>query len=94
MANENAATGGEPAGRGDGAGPGDLHGQRETARHGGAGRNVADPVTVPPSGRTEFGPSPVAADQLEMDLLAWAPDATARPVSVRLPTMTIGPGTA
>jgi hypothetical protein len=28
-----------------------------------------------------------------VDLLAWAPDATARPASVRLPTMRIGPGT-
>jgi len=62
--------------------------------HGEPGRNVADPVTVPPSGRAEFGLSGVTAGQLDMDLLAWAPDATARPVSVRLPTMRIGPGTA
>jgi len=60
--------------------------------HGEPGRNVADPVAVPASGRAEFGLSRVTADQLEMDLLAWAPDATARPVSVRLPTMRIGPG--
>jgi hypothetical protein len=52
---------------------------------------VADPAAVPPSGRAEFDLSRVAAGQLEMDLLAWAPDATARPVSVRLPTMRIGP---
>ena len=62
--------------------------------HGEPGRNVADPVAVPPSGRAEFGLSGVTADQLDIDLLAWAPDATARPVSVRLPTMRIGPGTA
>jgi hypothetical protein len=61
--------------------------------HGGPGRNVADPVAVPPSGRAEFDLSQVTADELEMDLLAWAPDATARPASVRLPTMRIGPGT-
>jgi hypothetical protein len=61
--------------------------------HGEPGRNVADPVAVPPSGRAEFGLSWVTADQLEMDLLAWAPGAAARPVSVRLPTMRIGPGT-
>ena len=58
--------------------------------HGEPGRNVADPVAVPPSGRAEFGLSGVTADQLDLDLLAWAPDATARPVSVRLPTMRIG----
>jgi hypothetical protein len=61
--------------------------------HGEPGRNVADPVAVPPSGRAEFDLSQVTADQLEMDLLAWAPDATARPASVRLPPMRIGPGT-
>jgi hypothetical protein len=61
--------------------------------HGEPGRNVADPVAVPPSGRAEFDLSQVTADQLELDLLAWAPDATARPASVRLPTMRIGPGT-
>ena len=61
--------------------------------HGEPGRNVADPVALPPSGRAEFDLSRVTADQLEMDLLAWAPDATARPASVRLPTMRIGPGT-
>ena len=62
--------------------------------HGEPGRNVADPVAVPPSGRAEFDLSQVTAGQLEMDLLAWAPDATARPASVRLPTMRIGPGAA
>jgi len=59
--------------------------------HGEPGRNVADPAVVPASGRAEFDLSQVAAGQLEMDLLAWAPDATARPVSVRLPPMRIGP---
>jgi len=62
--------------------------------HGEPGRNVADPVAIPPSGRAEFDLSQVTAGQLEMDLLAWAPDATARPASVRLPTMRIGPGAA
>jgi hypothetical protein len=61
--------------------------------HGKPGRNVADPVAVPPSGRAEFDLSEITADQLEMDLLAWSPGAAARPVSVRLPTMRIGPGT-
>jgi hypothetical protein len=57
--------------------------------HGEPGRNVADPVAVPPLGRAEFGLSRVTADRLELDLLAWAPGATAKPVSVRLPTMRV-----
>jgi hypothetical protein len=60
--------------------------------HGEPGRNVADPVAVPPSGRAEFDLSQVTADLLEMGLLAWAPDGTARPVSVSLPAMRISPG--
>jgi len=60
--------------------------------HGEPGRNVADPVTVPASGRAEFGLSRVAADQLELTLLAWAPDCTARPVSASLPAMMISQG--
>jgi hypothetical protein len=60
--------------------------------HGEPGRNVADPLAVPPSGRAEFDLSQVAADQLEMTLLAWAPDGTARHVSVSLPAMRISPG--
>ena len=60
--------------------------------HGEPGRNVADPVAVPASGRAEFGLSRVAADQLELTLLAWAPDCTARHVSVSLPAMKISQG--
>ena len=60
--------------------------------HGEPGRNVADPEAVPASGRAECGLSQVAADQLEMTLLAWAPDCTARHVSVSLPAMKISPG--
>jgi hypothetical protein len=60
--------------------------------HGEPGRNVADPVAVPPSGRAEFDLSQVTDDLLEMGLLAWAPDGTARPVSVSLPAMRISPG--
>jgi hypothetical protein len=60
--------------------------------HGKPGRNVADPVAVPPSGRAEFDLTQVTADQLEMGLLAWTPDGTARPVSVSLPAMRISLG--
>ena len=59
--------------------------------HGEPGRNVTDPVTVPASGRAEFDLSQVVTGQLELTLLAWAPDCTARHVSVSLPAMTIGP---
>ena len=59
--------------------------------HGEPGRNVADPVTVPPSGRAEFDLSRIPPGPLEMGLLAWAPDGTARPVSVSLPVMRISP---
>jgi hypothetical protein len=55
------------------------------------GRNLADPVTVPLSGRAEFGLSQVTGGQLEMVLLAWAPDGTARPASISLPAMRISP---
>jgi hypothetical protein len=55
------------------------------------GRNVADLVAVPASGRAEFDLSQVVAGQLEMTLLAWAPDCTARFVSVSLPAMRISP---
>ena len=59
--------------------------------HGEPGRNVADPVAVPPSGQVEFDLSGVTAGQLEMSLLAWAPDGTARPASVSLPAIRISP---
>ena len=53
---------------------------------------MADPVAVPPSGQVDFDLSQVAGDELEMTLLAWAPDCTARHVSVNLPAMRIGQG--
>jgi hypothetical protein len=60
--------------------------------HGEPGHNLADPVAVPASGRAVFDLSQVAAGQLEMTLLAWAPDCTVRHVSVSLPAMKISPG--
>jgi hypothetical protein len=60
--------------------------------HGEPGRNVADPVAVPASGRAGFDLSQVAAGQLEMTLLAWTPDCSARHVSVSLPAMKNSPG--
>jgi hypothetical protein len=41
------------------------------------------------SGQAEFDLSPVPAGDHAMSLIAWAPDASAKPVSVRLPRITI-----
>jgi hypothetical protein len=57
--------------------------------HGQQGWNPQDPVIVPRSGRAEFDLSQVPAGQYQMALLAWAPDASAKPASVSLPMVTI-----
>ena len=59
-------------------------------RKDGPGWNARDPVAVPDSGAVEFDLSGVPAGQHDIDLFAWARDA--RPVSITLPTMTIGSG--
>ena len=53
------------------------------------GWNPQDPVDVPTSGQAEFDLSRVPAGQHTMALIAWAPDATEKPASVTLPTVTI-----
>jgi hypothetical protein len=58
----------------------------------GLGWNPQDPVTVGDSGQAEFDLTAVPAGDHEMSLIAWAPDATARPVSLRLPKVTIRTG--
>ena len=58
----------------------------------GPGWNPEDPVALPGPGQVEFDLSAVPAGQYEMSLIAWAPDATAKPVSVRLPALTIRSG--
>jgi hypothetical protein len=58
-------------------------------RRDGPGWNARDPVAVPGSGEVEFDLSVVPAGEHDMGLIAWAPDATAKPVSVRLPAITI-----
>jgi hypothetical protein len=57
--------------------------------HGQQGWNPQDPVIVPRSGKAEFDLSQVPAGQYQMALLAWAPDASAKPASVTLPMVTI-----
>ena len=61
-------------------------------RRDGPGWNADDPMAVPGSGRAEFDLSRVPAGEHEMSLIAWAPDAAAKPVSVKLPKVTIRAG--
>jgi hypothetical protein len=61
-------------------------------RRDGPGSNARDPVAVPDSGEVEFDLAAVPAGEHDMGLIAWAPDATAKPVSVRLPAITIRSG--
>ena len=58
-------------------------------RRDGPGRNAQDPVAVPGSGQVEVDVSVLPAGEHDIGLIAWAPDATAKPVSVRLPAITI-----
>jgi len=57
----------------------------------GPGWNPRDPVALAGPGQAEFDLAAVPAGDHEMALIAWAPDATAKPVSVRLPRVTIRP---
>ena len=59
-------------------------------RPAGPGWNLQDPVPLAGPGQAEFDLAPVPAGTYELALIAWAPDATAKPVSVRLPSVTIG----
>lgn len=61
-------------------------------RRDGAGWNPQDPVILCGPGQAEFDLARVPAGDHELALIAWAPDATAKPVSVRLPGVTIRPG--
>jgi hypothetical protein len=69
-------------------GPG-LQAVARIQRPDGPGWNPRDPVALAGPGQAEFDLAPVPAGDHEMALIAWAPDATARPVSVRLPRVTI-----
>jgi hypothetical protein len=76
-----------------GAPPGTvLHAVARILRPHAPGWNPQDPVLLPRSRQAEFDLSGVPAGQYEMSLIAWAPDATAKPVSVRLPALTIRSG--
>jgi hypothetical protein len=76
-----------------GARPGTaLHAVTRILRPDGPGWNPQEPVVLGPSGQAEFDLSAIPADRYEMSLIAWAPDATAKHVSVRLAALTIRPG--
>ena len=47
------------------------------------------PVTLASPGQAEFDLAQIPAGDYDLALVAWAPDATAEPVRVRLPTVTI-----
>ena len=66
-----------------------LHAVTRILHPDGPGWNAHDPVILPRSREAEFDLSSVPAGQYEMSLIAWAPDATAKPASVRLPPLTI-----
>jgi hypothetical protein len=69
-----------------------LHAVTRILRPDGPGWNPQDPVVLPRSRQAEFDLSGLPAGRYEMSLTAWAPDATAKPVSVRLPALTIRSG--
>jgi hypothetical protein len=73
-----------------GARPGSrLQAVARVQRPNAAGWNAQDPVIPSSSGHAEFDLSAVPAGDHEMSLIAWAPDASAKPVSLRLPQITI-----
>jgi hypothetical protein len=55
----------------------------------GPGRNASDLVVLPDSGQAEVDLSGIPAGDHDLSLVAWAPDASANPVSFRLPRITI-----
>jgi hypothetical protein len=69
-----------------------LHAVTRILRPDGPGWNPQEPIVLGRSGQAEFDLSGIPADRYEMSLITWAPDATAKPVSVRLPPLTIRPG--
>ena len=61
----------------------------------GPGWNLQDPVPLAGPGQAEFDLAQVPVGTYELSLIAWAPDVTAKPVSVRLPSVRLasaGPG--
>ena len=93
----------EPAHRADRSGPRGLRRRWPAAGNSAAGGRPhpasgwtrlepAGPVILSGPGQAEFDLTPVPAGDHVMALIAWAPDATAKPVSVTLPSVTIRQG--
>ena len=75
-----------------GASPGArLQAVTRILRPDGPGWNPQDPVVLAGPGQAEFDLAQIPAGDHDLALIAWAPDATAKPVSVRLPPVTISP---
>ena len=75
-----------------GASPGArLQAVTRILRPDGPGWNPQDPVVLDGPGQAEFDLAQIPAGDHDLALIAWAPDATAKPVSVRLPRVTIRP---
>jgi len=55
----------------------------------GPGWNPKDPVPLAGPGQAEFDLAQIPVGNYELSLIAWAPDAMVKPVSVRLPLVTI-----
>ncbi len=55
------------------------------------GWNVQDPVAIKGKGTASFDLSQLPAGQHDVALIAWAPDGSMRPATVRLPELTIEP---
>jgi hypothetical protein len=78
-----------------GARPGhEVHAVARIRAYGESEWNSADPVSTDRSGRAELDLAPVSTGEHDIKLLAWTPDATAYPVSVPLPTVTVRPITS
>jgi hypothetical protein len=78
-----------------GARPGhEVHAVARIRAYGESEWHSADPVTTDRSGRAELNLAPVSTGEHDIKLLAWTPDATAYPVSVPLPTVTVRPITS
>jgi hypothetical protein len=75
-----------------GASPGArLQAVTRILRPDGPGWNPQDPVVLAGPGQAGFDLAQIPAGDHDLALIAWTPDATAKPVSVRLPRVTIRP---
>jgi hypothetical protein len=67
----------------------EIHVVARVLREGQPGWNPQDPEVIRGSGQVSFDLSRLPAGQHDVMLVAWAPDGSANPAVVRLPTLTI-----